>query len=109
MKSGLKVESDPRPILACTVCRDVQNFDLLIVDMEEVMGDQWGDLGFSDALTFFDQAEAQHLEFIALAIDDLEARDGHFSRRPTASPHGSPLVSPTWSSPPRSAPRSTAR
>ena len=81
MKSGLKVESDPRPILACTVCRDVQNFDLLIVDMEEVMGDQWGDLGFSDALTFFDQAEAQHLEFIALAIDDLDEDEPDLLKR----------------------------
>ncbi|MGR3814486.1 MAG: AAA family ATPase [Cognatishimia activa] len=81
MKSGLKVETDPRPILACTVCRDVQNFDLLIVDMEEVMGDQWGDLGFSDALTFFDQAEAQHLEFIALAIDDLDEDEPDLLKR----------------------------
>ena len=72
MTSGLKVETDLRPTLACTVCRDVQNFDLLIVDMEEVMGDQWGDLGFSDALTFFNQPEAEDLEFIALAIDDLD-------------------------------------
>lgn len=81
MKSGLKIESDPRPILACTVCRDVQNFDLLIVDMEEVMGDQWGDLGFADALTFFDQAEAQHLEFIALAIDDLDEDEPELLKR----------------------------
>jgi pilus assembly protein CpaE len=81
MKSGLKVESDPRPILACTVCRDVQNFDLLIVDMEEVMGDQWGDLGFSDALTFFDQPEAEHLEFIALAIDDLDEDEPDLLKR----------------------------
>ncbi|SHG56557.1 AAA family ATPase [Cognatishimia maritima] len=64
--------SDPNAILACTVCRDVQNFDLLIVDMEEVMGEQWGDLGFEDVLQFFEQPEADTLEFIALAIDDLD-------------------------------------
>ena len=72
MQSGLKIQNEPAPILACTVCRDVQNFDLLIVDMEEVMGEQWGDLSFDDAVTFFDQPEAASLEFIALAIDDLD-------------------------------------
>ena len=66
------MNSEPNPILACTVCRDVQNFDLLIVDMEDTLGDQWGDLGFQDAMQFFNQPEATHLEFIALAIDDLD-------------------------------------
>lgn len=75
MTSSEMKNSDPNAILACTVCRDVQNFDLLIVDMEEVMGEQWGDLGFEDALQFFDQPEADALEFIALAIDDLDEDD----------------------------------
>jgi pilus assembly protein CpaE len=75
MTSGDMNNSDPNAILACTVCRDVQNFDLLIVDMEEVMGEQWGDLGFEDALQFFEQPEADSLEFIALAIDDLDEDD----------------------------------
>ena len=87
MKSGLKIESDPRPILACTVCRDVQNFDLLIVDMEEVMGDQWGDLGFADALSFFDQPEAEHLEFIALALDDLDEDEPDLLKRVVIEAH----------------------
>ncbi|MEE2943695.1 MAG: AAA family ATPase [Pseudomonadota bacterium] len=75
MTSSDMTNSDPNAILACTVCRDVQNFDLLIVDMEEVMGEQWGDLGFEDALQFFEQPEASDLEFIALAIDDLDEDD----------------------------------
>lgn len=58
------------PIVACTVSRDVQNFDLLIEDMEAVMGEAWGDLGFAEALAFFGQPEAETLEFIALAIDE---------------------------------------
>lgn len=75
MTSSMKIENDPNAILACTVCRDVQAFDLLIVDMEDVMGEQWGDLGFEDALQFFEQPEAQSLEFIALALDDLDEDD----------------------------------
>ena len=39
-------------ILACTVSRDVQNFDLLIEDMESALGESWGDLGFAEALAF---------------------------------------------------------
>ncbi|NDV49085.1 MULTISPECIES: AAA family ATPase [unclassified Salipiger] len=59
----------PAPILACTISRDVQAFDLLIEDMEALLGEAWGDLGFEDALTFLGQPDAASLEFIALAID----------------------------------------
>lgn len=59
-------------ILACTVSRDVQNFDLLIEDMESALGENWGDLGFAEALTFFGQPESQGMEFIALAMDDAD-------------------------------------
>ncbi len=56
-------------ITACTISRDVQNFDLLIEDMETALGESWGDLGFAEALAFFQQNEARALEFVALAID----------------------------------------
>ena len=56
-------------ILACTISRDVQNFDLLIEDMEPALGERWGDLGFAEALAFFSQPEAESLQFVALAID----------------------------------------
>lgn len=56
-------------ILACTISRDVQNFDLLIEDMEVIMGEAWGDLGFDDALAYFKQPEAAKLEFVAMAVD----------------------------------------
>ncbi len=57
-------------VLACTVSRDVQNFDLLIEDMEAELGERWGDLGFEDAVVFLEQPEARSLEFIAIAVDD---------------------------------------
>lgn len=60
---------DATPIRACTISRDVQNFDLLIEDMETILGEGWGDLGFADAIAFFNQPEATDLEFVALAID----------------------------------------
>lgn len=68
MSSGMP-QPETTPILACTVSRDVQNFDLLIEDMETALGESWGDLGFAEALAFFGQPEAETLEFVALAID----------------------------------------
>ncbi len=72
MTAMTALQTDPAPIVACTISRDVQNFDLLIEDMEVMLGDGWGDLGFDEALTFLTQPEANSLEFIALAIDALD-------------------------------------
>ena len=68
-------QSDTTPIRACTISRDVQNFDLLIEDMENALGEAWGDLGFSEALAFLGQDEAATLEFIALAMDEHDEND----------------------------------
>ena len=66
--SGSEVQSEDQ-IIACTISRDVQLFDLLIEDMENALGEAWGDLGFTDSLAFFKQPEAESLEFVAVAID----------------------------------------
>ena len=57
------------PIVACTISRDVQNFDLLIEDMETELGESWGDLGFSEVIAFLRQPGSDAMEFFALAID----------------------------------------
>jgi len=72
MSSSATLSVDPSPITACTISRDVQNFDLLIEDMEAAMGEQWGDLGFGEFLAFLSQPEAQTLEFVAMAIDNSD-------------------------------------
>lgn len=72
MTSATDHAGDSDAILACTVSRDVQNFDLLIEDMESVLGEAWGDLGFDEAFVFLGQPQADNLEFIALAIDDVD-------------------------------------
>lgn len=69
MTSNAAMQDEPAPIVACTICRDVQNFDLLIEDMENVCGENWGDLSLEDASVFFDQPEADSLEFVVLAVD----------------------------------------
>ena len=63
MSSTAVLQPEPQPIVACTVSRDVQVFDLLIEDMEAAMGESWGDLSFDDALAFLEQPEADTLEF----------------------------------------------
>ena len=72
MTSNELPEQDMSPLQACTISRDVQNFDLLIEDMEAVLGENWGDLGFAEAKAFFGQAEAESLEFVAVAIDESD-------------------------------------
>ena len=73
--SSTSPQNETASIVACTVSRDVQVFDLLIEDMENALGESWGDLGFSEALAFLDQPEAKALEFIALAINSEDEDD----------------------------------
>lgn len=75
MSSVANLQPDPAPILACTISRDVQNFDLLIDDMEQELGENWGDLGFEDALIFLNQPESAQLKFVAIAVDSEDETD----------------------------------
>lgn len=75
MTSVANLHPDPAPIVACTISRDVQNFDLLIDDMEIELGENWGDLSFDDAAVFLEQPEAATLEFVAIAVDSEDTVD----------------------------------
>ncbi len=75
MTSVATLQPDPTPILACTISRDVQNFDLLIEDMEIELGESWGDLSFDDAIAFFDQPDARTLQFVVIAVDGEDEAD----------------------------------
>ncbi|SLN20142.1 Septum site-determining protein MinD [Roseovarius albus] len=68
-------EQENNSLSACTISRDIQNFDLLIEDMETAMGDNWGALNFAEALAFFNQPESEEMEFIAIAIDESDEND----------------------------------
>lgn len=70
MGTSADLQPQPAAVRACTVSRDVQNFDLLIEDMEAELGEAWGDLTFEDAILFLDQPDARALEFLAIAIDE---------------------------------------
>lgn len=72
MTATVEEHSEEAPIVACTIRRDPDGFELLIEDMEAVLGEAWGDLGFAEALMFFNQPEARSLEFIAIAMDEQD-------------------------------------
>lgn len=61
--------TEEHPMVACTISRDVQLYDLLIEDMEEALGEGWGDLGFDEAVPFMSQPDGEAMRFIAIAID----------------------------------------
>jgi pilus assembly protein CpaE len=75
MTSVANLQPEPAPIVACTISRDVQNFELLIDDMERELGEAWGDLSFEDAAIFLDQPDAAGLEFVAIAVDGEDESD----------------------------------
>ena len=75
MTSVANLQPEPAPILACTISRDVQNFDLLIDDMELELGESWGDLSFDDAQVFLEQPDARSLEFVAIAVNAADEAD----------------------------------
>lgn len=75
MTSVANLQPEPAPILACTISRDVQNFEVLIDDMEQELGESWGDLSFDDALAFLAQPDAQNLQFVALAVNGEDEAD----------------------------------
>ncbi len=77
MSSQAVAMKSQAPIRACTVSRDVQNFDLLIEDMELELGESWGDLTFQNALKYLDQPDARALEFLAIALDDDDEKNMH--------------------------------
>jgi pilus assembly protein CpaE len=78
MSSVANLQPEPAPILACTISRDVQNFDLLIDEMEVELGESWGDLSFDDAQVFLEQPDARALEFVAIAVNSED--EGDFER-----------------------------
>ncbi|MGB0959340.1 MAG: AAA family ATPase [Halocynthiibacter sp.] len=70
MASTAAVQKEPEHLIACSISRDIQNFELLIEDMETALGENWGDLGYEDATAFFNEPDAAHLKFVALAVGE---------------------------------------
>lgn len=75
MSTAVNLQPEPAHIVACTISRDVQNFDLLIDDMELELGESWGDLSFAEAREYLTQPDAATLEFVAIAVNAEDEGD----------------------------------
>jgi len=62
-------------IRACAVAREIDDFDLLIEDMEAELGESWGALTFENAPEILASDLARELEFVAVAIDAEDEKD----------------------------------
>jgi len=62
------IETLPSALVACTVSRNIEEFEILIDAMEETFGESWGDIPFEDAQAFLQQSESVGLRFMVLAV-----------------------------------------
>ncbi len=62
-------------IEACAIARDLEEFDLLIEDLEEKLGAKWGGLDFNNAEDILRSSHADTLKFITIALDKTDEDD----------------------------------
>lgn len=72
MSSMAIIETNPSTLLACTVTRDIQEFGILIDEMEAEFGEHWGDITFDDAIYFLEQADSNNVQFFFLAMSEAD-------------------------------------
>ena len=68
-------ETLPSALVACTVTRDVQEFEFLIDEMENEFGESWGDVSFDDALLFLGQDDSDNVEYMVVAVNSADEGD----------------------------------
>lgn len=68
-------ETLPSALVACTVTRDVQDFEFLIDEMENEFGESWGDVSFDDALLFLGQDDSDNVRFMVVAVNGADDGD----------------------------------
>ena len=68
-------ETLPSALVACTVTRDVQEFEFLIDEMENEFGESWGDVSFEDALLFLGQDDSDNVQFMVVAVNSADEGD----------------------------------
>lgn len=68
-------ETLPSALVACTVTRDVQEFEFLIDEMENQFGESWGDVSFDDALLFLGQDDSDNVQYMIVAVNGADEGD----------------------------------
>jgi len=63
------IETLPSALVACTISRNIEEFEGLIDAMEETFGESWGDIPFDDAVPFLQQTDSAGLRFMVVAVN----------------------------------------
>ncbi len=71
-------EHEVETIEACAIARDLEEFDLLIEDLEGKLGASWGGLDFNNAEDILRSSHADTLKFIVIALDKSDENDLSF-------------------------------
>jgi pilus assembly protein CpaE len=71
-------ETESEAVAACAIARDLENFGLLIEDLENKLGASWGGLDFNNAEDILRSSHADTLKFITIALDKSDEDDLSF-------------------------------
>jgi pilus assembly protein CpaE len=69
------IETLPSALVACTISRNIEEFELLIDAMEETFGESWGDIPYEDAQPFLMQTDSAGLRFMIVAVNAADEAD----------------------------------
>lgn len=69
------IETLPSALVACTISRNIEEFELLIDAMEETFGESWGDIPYEDAQPFLAQTDSAGLRFMIVAVNAADEAD----------------------------------
>lgn len=69
------IETLPSALVACTISRNIEEFELLIDAMEETFGESWGDIPYEDAQPFLAQTDSAGLRFMVVAVNAADEAD----------------------------------
>jgi pilus assembly protein CpaE len=69
------IETLPSALVACTISRNIEEFELLIDAMEETFGESWGDIPYEDAQPFLSQTDSAGLRFMIVAVNAADEAD----------------------------------
>ena len=69
------IETLPSALVACTISRNIEEFELLIDAMEETFGESWGDIPHDDAQPFLMQTDSAGLRFMIVAVNAADEAD----------------------------------
>ena len=70
MSTGADLGGAAGGLRACAITDELEEFDLLIDDLEDTVGGHWGELSLAEAASFLQQDGAGALEFAVLALAD---------------------------------------